>query len=224
MASGIPVYLEVGSKKVFACAVDWPGWARAAKDADTALDTLAEYAGRYENVATAAGVKLPAAARRGTFEVVERLKGDATTDFGAPGAIPRVDLDTPTPARWKKQLALLQGCWTVFGEVVAGAPARLGKGPRGGGRDRDQIATHVLEAEAAYARKVGLKPAPTKFSDRAAVAAAREELLERLTELRKTGPVTGPRGGKGWPAAYAVRRLAWHVTDHAWEIEDKSGG
>jgi len=26
---------------------------------------------------------------------------------------------------------------------------------------------------------------------------------------------------KAWPQQYAVRRLAWHVVDHAWEIEDK---
>ena len=25
-----------------------------------------------------------------------------------------------------------------------------------------------------------------------------------------------------WPLRYAVRRFAWHVLDHAWEIEDKS--
>ena len=32
------------------------------------------------------------------------------------------------------------------------------------------------------------------------------------------------RTGEGehrWPLRYAVRRLAWHVLDHAWEIEDK---
>jgi hypothetical protein len=27
----------------------------------------------------------------------------------------------------------------------------------------------------------------------------------------------------GWPVRYAARRIAWHVLDHAWEIEDKSG-
>ena len=25
-----------------------------------------------------------------------------------------------------------------------------------------------------------------------------------------------------WPARYAARRIAWHVLDHAWEIEDRS--
>ena len=25
-----------------------------------------------------------------------------------------------------------------------------------------------------------------------------------------------------WPIGHAIRRLAWHVLDHAWEIEDRS--
>lgn len=221
MAGRIPVYLEVGRKKVFACAVDWPGWARPAWNEEEALETLAAYADRYAAVADAAGVKLPVAARKGRFEVVDRVKGDATTDFGAPGAIPEFDLEKPTAPKWKRQLALLDGCWSVFDAVVAGAPARLAKGPRGGGRDRDQIVEHVLGAEAGYARKLGSRHAADP-TDKNAIAAARKDLLDRLGELRKTGPVTGPRGGKGWPAPYGVRRLAWHVTDHAWEIEDKS--
>jgi len=34
-------------------------------------------------------------------------------------------------------------------------------------------------------------------------------------------PELGPRGGKRWPAPYAIRRSAWHALDHAWEIEDR---
>ena len=36
-------------------------------------------------------------------------------------------------------------------------------------------------------------------------------------------PDVGPRGGKRWPAPYAIRRSAWHALDHAWEIEDRLG-
>jgi len=35
-------------------------------------------------------------------------------------------------------------------------------------------------------------------------------------ELRKV-----PRGGVRWTARRFVRRVAWHVLDHAWEIEDR---
>jgi hypothetical protein len=34
-------------------------------------------------------------------------------------------------------------------------------------------------------------------------------------------PEHGPRGGVRWPPRYFVRRSAWHVLDHAWEIEDR---
>jgi hypothetical protein len=219
---GIPVYLEVGSKKVFACALEWPGWARAGRTEDEALETLSAYVPRYEAVASAAAAKLPAAARRGAFEVVDRLKGNSTTDFGAPGIVPEFDFDGPTPAKWKRQLGLLQGCWAVFDSVVEAAPARLEKGPRGGGRDRDQIVSHVLDAEASYARMAGGPARAVNPADAREVAATRRDLIARLQELHKTGPTAGPRGGKRWPASYAVRRIAWHVLDHAWEIEDKS--
>ena len=222
MARGIPVYLEVGSKKTFACAIDWPGWARSGRGEEEALETLAAYAPRYAVIAKAAGVRLPASATTGAFDVIDRFKGNATTDFGAPGAIPDFDVEKATPAKWKRQLDLLGACWQTFDGVVASAPPRLTKGPRGGGRDRDQIAAHVIEAEGSYARMAGAKlPAPDP-SDAAALAASRAELVERLHELRRTGPTPGPRGGKRWPASYAVRRLAWHVTDHLWEIEDKT--
>jgi hypothetical protein len=34
-------------------------------------------------------------------------------------------------------------------------------------------------------------------------------------------PLLGPRGGRRWTPRYFVRRDAWHVLDHVWEIEDR---
>ena len=39
-----PVYLELGRKRVFACALDWPGWCRSGSSPEAALDALAGYA------------------------------------------------------------------------------------------------------------------------------------------------------------------------------------
>jgi hypothetical protein len=36
-------------------------------------------------------------------------------------------------------------------------------------------------------------------------------------------PERGPRGGVRWTARYYVRRVAWHVIAHAWEIERRAG-
>src|SRR5437762_12947556 len=79
------VYLEVGKKRVFACALEWPGWCRSGKTEEQALESLADYAGRYAAVARRAGVDFPDAVA-GRFEVVERIPGTAGhPDFGAPG-------------------------------------------------------------------------------------------------------------------------------------------
>ncbi|MDP8936856.1 MAG: hypothetical protein M3O23_03870 [Actinomycetota bacterium] len=212
-----PVYLEVGSKKVFACALDWPGWARAAKTDEGALEALAAYAGRYRAVPEAAGVRFPKSAGA-ELEVVERLPGSATTDFGAPDAKAAADLTPLTKPRAERMAALLEASWTVFDRVVAATPAELRKGPRGGGRDRDKMVDHVLGAEAAYARAIGLKLRQAPLGDRAAITDVRSAILAALRAARQPAPATG----KGWPYRYAARRMSWHVLDHAWEMEDRS--
>jgi hypothetical protein len=40
-----------------------------------------------------------------------------------------------------------------------------------------------------------------------------------LTEATDGGPVVP---GKKWTARYAARRIAWHVLDHAWEMQDRA--
>src|SRR6058998_1475202 len=86
------VYLEVGSRRVFACALDWPGWARSGRTEELALEALADYAPRYAAVAEQAAIVFPADAGD-ELQVVERLPGSATTDFGAPDAIASGDAD-----------------------------------------------------------------------------------------------------------------------------------
>src|SRR6266536_4428006 len=77
------VSVELGSKRVFACALDWPGWCRSGRTEELALEALAAYAPRYAVVAEQAGMKLPG--RVGdSFQVVERVEGTGATDFGIP--------------------------------------------------------------------------------------------------------------------------------------------
>ena len=59
MAKAIPVYIEAGAKKVFACSIDFPGWCRSGKDEEAALEALAGYAPRYAEVATRAKAPVP---------------------------------------------------------------------------------------------------------------------------------------------------------------------
>jgi hypothetical protein len=208
--------VESGAKRVFACAFDWPGWCRSGKDEDRALDALSAAGPRYAVVAAEAGIPFRVDVD-GAFEVVERVPGSATTDFGAPGAVPTRDSEPLTPEEADRQAALVMASWTVFDRVVAGAPAELRKGPRGGGRDRDRMVDHVLGAEVGYARAVGLRLRQPALGDRAAIQAARQEILRALFDTPDDAA-----GGKGWPRRYLARRIAWHVLDHAWEIEDRS--
>ena len=77
---------------------------------------------------------------------------------------------------------------------------------------------HVIEADAGYAREIGIRMKPPAPEDRAAVQEMRDEILAVLRQ-----PSDGkPLADRSWPARYAARRIAWHALDHAWEMEDRS--
>jgi hypothetical protein len=153
-----------------------------------------------------AGVRFPKHVAD-AFDVVERVAGNATTDFGAPNVVAESDLAPVTPAQAKRLAALLEASWAVLDDVAAGAPAELRKGPRGGGRDRDKVVAHVVEAEHSYATKLGIR---------------RRELGDTPFREAVLAVVRRAPSDTRWPLRSAVRRMAWHVLDHAWEIEDKS--
>ena len=46
LTNQLNVYLEVGSRRTFAAAIDWPGWCRMGPDEATALQTLLDYGPR----------------------------------------------------------------------------------------------------------------------------------------------------------------------------------
>lgn len=217
MSKGTPAYLEIGTKRVFACTLDWPGWCRSGKNEEQALQALAEYGPRYAKVCEKAGIEFPPV-ESGSFDVVERLKGSGTTDFGAPGEKPRSDFEPLSTKQAQRMATLVEASWTTFDRVVAGAPPTLRKGPRGGGRDRDDIVRHVLGAETAYARTLGVRLKEPALRDASAVSELRRAILDVVGRSSDGKPPVE----KGWPPRYAARRIAWHVLDHAWEIEDKS--
>jgi hypothetical protein len=209
--AAIRVYLEVGGKRTFASAADWPGWCRSGKGEHAALEALAAYAPRYAVVAELAKIAVPAGVP--AFEVVEGMPGNATTDYGAPG-IPAKDESKPLTAQQASRMRdLLDACWTYLDQVVAKAPPELRKGPRGGGRDRDVMFDHVLGAEMEYAKGIGVRLKQPSGRDKAAVRAFRKAIRDGIDN-----PIPDAK----WPVRYAVRRTAWHALDHAWEIEDRS--
>lgn len=220
----IGVYLEVGKSRTFAGALEWPGWCRSGRDERAALHMLADYGLRYSRVVHSAHLTFQAPADASVFSEVERLKGDATTDFGAPGIPPAADADPLDDAEQKRQLAILRACWRAFDAACEAAQGKsLRKGPRGGGRDREAIMKHLMESDRGYLRALGWKIENIDGEAlEPAISRTREALVEGLeASVRGEIPAKGPRGGTRWTPRYCIRRTAWHALDHTWEIEDR---
>jgi len=219
VSRAIGVAIEATPKKAFATAVDWPGWSRSGKTAELALEALARYASRYAVVAQEAGVGFPAdPVGPEAFEVVEEAVGGGGTDFGVPSRVTDADRRPTTADEADRLRRLVAAAWTTLDRVAATAPAELRKGPRGGGRDRDKMIRHVIEADQAYAREMGLRLKAAAPGDRAAAEATRTAILEVIGTPSDGSPLADRR----WTARYAAGRIAWHALDHAWEMEDRS--
>jgi hypothetical protein len=228
MARGAPfdVYTEVGSKRAFAGAIEWPGWCRRGRDTTTALQALMEYAPRYARALRGEKPAFQAPRSVEVLHVVEHLEGDATTDFGAPSIAPKADARPMTERELARQLSLLRATWSALDRAARNARhTALRKGPRGGGRDLEAIVAHVVGADTGYVRRLATKPPDLGDGPlpSAVVAEVRDVVLGAVTRAVREGlPAEGPRGGKLWSPRYFVRRSAWHALDHAWEIEDRS--
>jgi hypothetical protein len=218
MTKPIAVTIEHTPKKTFASAADWPGWSRSGKTEELAIEALAAYAARYAPIADAEQRRFAAHPSPADFEVVERREGSAGTEFGVPSRPTEHDA-RPTDADEATRLAGLVGAaWVFFDRVAAGAPEELRKGPRGGGRNTTKVVGHVMEADRAYAREIGVTVREFAPDDRAAIDAMRASMLDVLGAARDGRPLADRR----WPARYAAHRIAWHALDHAWEIEDRT--
>jgi hypothetical protein len=225
VAEPLSAYLEVGSKRVFAGALAWPGWCRSARDEDGALEALLAYGTRYAKAVAGARQGFTAPSAQTQVEVVERLEGNATTDFGAPGIPPKADDRPLDAAELKRRLAILKSSWAAFDRAAeTHRRASLRKGPRGGGRELPAIRTHILEADRAYLSSLGgVYPKEAAGGEDALMKGVREAMLGELTSRARGEPPAKPRrSGRHWTPSYTIRRSAWHALDHAWEIEDRA--
>ena len=217
MTGRIPVYLEVSPKRTFAGAIEWPGWCRAGKTADDALEALVAYADRYASMIARSRLGFKAPGSIEDLEVVERLKGNATTEFGAPGVPPKADDRPLSEAELNRLTNILEASWRAFDRAAEGAVGvTLTKGPRGGGRDLPKIVGHVMGAEEGYLGALGSRRPPESGD-------LRKTVLKTLAARAQNKPLADPNKVKKlWSPRFYVRRSAWHALDHAWEIEDRS--
>ena len=208
---------EVAPRKTFVWAIDWPGWCRSGKDRDLAIDALVAARARYAKVARRAGLDLPQV-DASDLRVVESVGGGGGTEFGVPSTITKTDRRRATKSEAERLASLVEAAWVIFDRVAERSPEALRKGPRGGGRDRDKMIGHVIEADHAYAREIGVRMPEPSFGDRAAVDAERAAVLDALRQPSDGSPLADRK----WPLRYAARRIAWHALDHAWEMEDRA--
>ena len=217
MPATFPVYIEAGTKRVFASALNWPGWTRSAKTEEEALEALFAYGPRYAKVVPRLAYVPPKSSS--AFTVDERVRGDATTDFGAPSVAASKDGRSLKTDELTRLLTILERCWSAFDDTASShGRTKLQTGPRGGGRQVSQMVEHVNEAERAYLGRLG---GSYKGNDAEQLRAAIVEMLK--ARARGEEPPPNPRRKNPlWVPRYAIRRSAWHALDHAWEIEDRA--
>lgn len=219
--------LEVTAKRSFASALDWPGWSRSGRSPDEALANLLRYATRYAKVARRARISFAVPSSIDELEVVERLTGDKTTEFGAPSAVAAADGESPPAGELARLVALLEAAWARFDAAARSAEGvTLATGPRGGGRSLEAMRSHVRDAEAAYLARLGSR-APSASEEDAGkpMRLLRRRFVEAVNAVAAGEPLPEPsRTRTRWPVRYSIRRAAWHVLDHAWELEDRAAG
>lgn len=206
-------------KKSVAFAIDWPGWSRGAKSAELALETLEAYRERYRPVAGLAGMAREYAAA-GPLKIVEDRVGTGSTDFWGISFSPSATEQGPmAEAELERGITLLRACWVFFDGVAARVSPAMRKGPRGGGRDRDQIISHTIRTESEYfAKQVGLRIPEGAALNPDGLRQHREAYIEAMRAYN-AGEVK--RRMRSWTLPFLIRHSAYHTLDHAWEMEDK---
>ena len=115
---------------------------------------------------------------------------------------------------------MLEGFW---GMVVSAGDKQLRKGPRGGGRSVEGIVEHIIESHYGYLWMIYWREPREKKQDVPGVlkAVKHDDAQALAFAISDKMPEAGSRGGALWKPRYFVRRAAWHLLDHTWEIEDK---
>lgn len=219
MPAAVRVMIEQGKKKAVATAFDWPGWERGSKSEEEALAVLAAYRPRYAKVAKLAGLGKEFEAT-GKLNVVEHVKGTGMTDFytlSFHSAAP--EYKPMSEAECERKLALLEASWKYCDEVASKVSAELRKGPRGGGRDRDRIIRHVNGAEIVeFAPKVGVKTSEDVWQKPTSkkLWAHRQKFADAIRDYNaRRAPL------RNWTLQFLIRHSAYHMLDHAWEMQDR---
>ena len=171
------------------------------------------------SVTTAAGLEFRRSWRTRPRRRRHRSRAVRPPTSGRPSARPRVTSVRPTPPRpiaWRASWRRPGPCST---RSSPRRPPSLRKGPRGGGRDRDKVVEHVLAGRARLRPEHGPEAAGARPGR---LGLGRVRCVTAIAAVLREPSDGSPIEGRKWNRRYAARRVAWHVLDHAWEIEDRS--
>jgi hypothetical protein len=219
MTDQLRVLLEIGpkGKRIVAAAMDWPGLERWGRTEQDALDRLRAYVPRYAPVADRVGLR--SELERGfTLHVLERTPGNTSTDWWGVAHVPSaIEAEPLTVDELERRIGLMQAAWDHFDDAAGSVAVPLTKGPRGGGRERDQIIRHVYGSERhTWWRKVGIREDDEARLTSKQLAALRERYVAAIRDYHGEG-----RPARRWRLRFLIRRTAQHAMDHAWELEDR---
>jgi hypothetical protein len=219
MTEKLRVILEVGKKerRIVAGAMDWPGLDRWGKTDDLAIEKLTSYLPRYAAVTKLAGLAKKFT-RHPDVDVVERVTGSSSADYWGIAHVPsEIEREVLSPAQLERRLALLRACWSYFDTTAERVSAELRPGPRGGGWTRDELIRHVhLNEPEQFTRKVEVRTPREPMLTPDGRAVHREATLDAIRAYNAEG-----KAARSWPIQFLIRRIAHHVMDHAWEMEDR---
>ena len=112
----------------------------------------------------------------------------------------------------------MRASWAFFDGVAGRVSAEMRKGPRGGGRDRDRIIRHTIRTESEeFAKRLGLRiPESGALAPDGLVAHRKAYVAAMRAYNRGEG-----KRMRSWTLPFLIRHSAYHVMDHAREMEDK---
>ena len=152
-----------------------------------------------------------------TVDVVEHYPGMGSTDFwGISFAFSSIDRQDMSSEALARELTLMRACWAFFDDVGSRVSVEMQKGPRGGGRDRDQIVRHTVATEQDWAKKLGVRSPEGAILTDEELQAHRDAYCDAIRAFHAEGKMA-----RTWPLRFLIRHTAFHTMDHAWEMEDK---
>ena len=222
MTAKLRVILEVGKKRrVVAGATDWPGLDRGGTSEENVVEKLVSYVPRYAPIAELAGRQSEFETAAREVDIIERVPGSSSTDFWGIAHVPsRSEAQVLPDDDLERRLELLQACWAWFDDVVGRVSSELVPSGRGGGRTQEQIVRHVYANEPEQmTRKVEVRTPREVVLTPDGLVAHRRETLAAIRAYN-----ADDKSARTWPIQFLIRRIAHHVTDPGWELEDRDQG